>query len=447
MSERIDASRTMGEMLADTPESASGSSPAWLEERRRAAAAEVSARPWPTRKDERWRYTTLSVFENGGFIPPRDGRPALSAQDLGPLLMSTLDSYRLVLVNGRFVAELSNLGELPPTVRVESLAAMLESDPQWLSGALGRLSGAGDSAFAALNTALVRDGAVFHVPAGVRLEKPVELLHVSIEEDEPASLQPRILVVIESGAEATLLERYASLGEHRYFTNSVVEISVHSDARLVHERLQEEGRQAFHLAGLYVGIGERASYRCRTAALGGAWARTELRIRYSGEGGEGVIDGLYLAGDRQLVDFHLDVEHEVPGCSSEQHFRGILDGRGIAVFDGRILVAQDAQKTSAHLQNHNLMLSRNAEVDTKPQLEIYADDVECSHGTSIGQLEANAVFYLRSRGIGEADARKLLCLGFAGEILDRYAVEPVRARAEMIIHERLGQVPAVAAAA
>ena len=248
-------------------------------------------------------------------------------------------------------------------------------------------------------------------------------------------------LVLEAGAQASLIERYVSLGEALYCTNSVLELSLGRDAVLKHQRIQTESANAFHIAGLYLSLGAGSRYQCVTVGLGAAWARTDLNVRFAGEHAECDLQGLYLAGDRQLMDFHLDVDHRLPQCSSRENFKGILYGKGRAVFDGRVYVAKDAQRTDAAMSNRNLLLSEGAEVDTKPQLEINADDVKCSHGTTVGQIEPEQLFYLRSRGLSAPLARRMLCLGFAGEILDCLTPDALRDQVAEQVGSRLELAP------
>ena len=249
-------------------------------------------------------------------------------------------------------------------------------------------------------------------------------------------------MVLESGARATLVERYASPGDSVYFNNALVEVLLQDGARLQHYRVQEESINAYHISGLYVRLAGGSDYAGTCLALGGAWSRTDCNVEFSAGGASAQLNGLYVVGDRRFADFHLDVRHSVPDCASRENFKGIVLGRGRAVFDGRILVDKDAQHSDAQLSNANLLLSRNAEVDTKPQLEIYADDVKCSHGTSVGQLDPQQVFYLRSRGIPEAEARKMLCLGFAGEVLDGCTVGGLQEQVQVRLRELLDSTAA-----
>ena len=394
----------------------------------------------PERRQEGWRYTSLAPFLEHRFASWVEDFTALELEDIDDHLLAGEDDYhRLVLVNGRFSAPLSNLAGLPQGARVDGLRAAMQGDADPALRRLGSLSRDDEHFFATLNAALMGDGAFIRIGPGLRLEKPVELLHLAVGGEEPPMIHPRHLMLLEEGAEATVIERFVSLGPSVYFTNLVSEIFLEPAARLNHQRLQEESAKALHLAGLHLHQGAASRYQGTTAALGAAWSRTELNVEFRGAKGESVLNGLYLAGDRQVTDIHLDVRHEVPGCSSREHFKGILDGRGTAVFDGRVLVQKNAQQSEAQLANANLVLSRNAEIDTKPQLEIYADDVRCSHGTTVGQLDPDMLYYLRSRGIGETEARKLICLGFAGEILETFQDAPLREHALRILHARLDQ--------
>jgi Fe-S cluster assembly protein SufD len=397
--------------------------PAWLTTVRTAAAGRVQTQGTPTAKSEGWRYTGLRALLEQGFIPvsePPVGEPmtALLPEDLDEQLLSGLDAHRLVIVNGRLAPQLSDLDGLPAGLRIAGLQATLAEDPDAV-GELTRIAGEGAHVFASLNTAGMDDGMVLLAERGVLVEKPVELLHLSVGMDEPRVAQPRHLVVLGDGAQVTLIERYASLGDALYCNNAVIEIGLGRDAVLSHRRVQLESPSAFHISGVYVSQGEGSRYQGINIGIGARWARTDLVKRFTGEHAECDLQGLYLAGDKQLIDYHLDVRHGLPHCASRENFKGIVHGRGKAVFDGLVYVARDAQQTDAEMSNRNLLLSQGAEVDTKPQLEIYADDVKCSHGTTVGQIEPEMLFYLRSRGIPGALARRMLCLGFAGEIIDQ----------------------------
>ncbi len=415
--------------------------PPWLATGRRLAVEQVRTQTVPTGKSEEWRYTGLRSLIEQGFVHADEPVTALTPDDIEEVLVPGLESHRAVLVNGRYSAPLSDLGQLPRGVRIGSLQALLESDPDALEDVLTRLAADGSHLFAALNTAAMQDGLVVMLEPGAVLERPIEVLHLSIGMDEPRVAQPRHLIRLGDGAQAEVIERYASLGEALYCTNSVLEIALGRDALLKHARLQQESPNAFHITGLYLSQAANSRYAGVNIGLGGIWARTDLVTRFSGEHAECDLQGLYLAGDKQLIDYHMDVRHGLPHCSSRERFKGILYGKGRAVFDGLVYVARDAQKTDAEMSNRNLILSPNAEVDTKPQLEIYADDVKCSHGTTVGQIEPEMLFYLRSRGISASIARRMLCLGFAGEIIEALGSEALRDYVTEQVGERLERAP------
>ena len=413
----------------------------WLNRSRESARARVQASGIPTTKQEAWRYTSVKKLLDQGFQPVEEPITALQPDDIEDVLVPGLDAHRVVLVNGRFEPSLSDLGSLPGAVRIGGLRQILESDPDALKEHLNAVAGDDQPLFASLNTAGLDDGLVVLLGRGAMLERPVELIHLSVGMDEPRVAQPRHVVALEDGAQATLIERYVSLGDSLYCTNSVLELALGRDAVLTHQRIQAESPNAFHITGLFLRLGQASRYHGLNVGLGGAWARTDLIVRFAGEHAECDLQGLYLAGDGQLMDYHLDVDHRLPNCASRENFKGILYGKGRAVFDGRVYVAQDAQKTDAAMSNRNLLLSEGAEVDAKPQLEINADDVKCSHGTTVGQIEPEMLFYLRSRGIRAPLARRMLCLGFAGEILDQLCAEPLREQVSELVGGRLERAP------
>jgi Fe-S cluster assembly protein SufD len=409
----------------------------WLEQQRGEAAAQFTRLGFPTRKQEAWRYSSVEGLLEHAFAPANEPFAALDETDIAQHVSPDHAAYRLVMANGLLVPGLSRLEGLPAGVRVQSLSEALAATPERLAGWLGRAADVADHAFSALNTAMVNDGLFVHVEAGCRVDKPIEVLFLTLAPEQPLLAQPRNLVVMEAGAQATLVERYASPGQSLYFNNALVEVLLEEGAGLEHYRLQEESTRAYHISSLYVRQDAGSRYSSTCLALGGAWSRTGCNVDFRGPEAAAELNGLYVVGERRFADFHLDVRHRVADCASRENYKGILLGRGRAVFDGRIVVHQDAQRTDAHLSNANLLLSRNAEVDTKPQLEIYADDVKCSHGTTVGQLDPEQVFYLRSRGIDEAEARKMLCLGFAGEVLEGCTVEGLQERVQDRLRERL----------
>jgi Fe-S cluster assembly protein SufD len=415
--------------------------PAWLNTQREQAAERVRLQAVPTNKDEGWRYTSLRKLLDQGFVNVDEPITAVTPDDVAEILVPGLDAHRVVLVNGRYSKELSEIGDLPNGVRLGGLKDLLSSDPEAVEGLLTEVAGDGHQLFASLNTAAIDDGLVLLLERGAMVERPIEVIHLSIGMDEPRVAQPRNLLRLAEGAQAQVIERYVSLGDALYCTNSVLEIVLARDAVLRHTRLQQESANAFHITGLYLSQDAGSRYAGVNIGLGGTWARTDLVTRFVGEHAECDLGGLYLAGDQQLIDYHMDVRHALPNCSSRETFKGILYGKGRAVFDGLVYVARDAQKSDAAMSNRNLILSPSAEVDTKPQLEIYADDVKCSHGTTVGQIEPEMLFYLRSRGIAAPLARRMLCLGFAGEIIDALGPEALRDYVAELVGDRLERAP------
>ena len=356
------------------------------------------------------------------------GVGAVAATDIDRL--SYGNSWEVVLVNGLFSAELSRLDGLPSGVTVSSLAAALVGGTPVLGDHLARRARFDDHAFVALNTALFRDGVLIHVPHGVVLEKPINLIHVgrpsaAVGEPAPAAF-PRYLIVAEESSQVTIVEQYGSLAEGVHLTCPVTEVVVGPNAVIDHYKLQRESTEAFHLATLQLHQERDANFSSHSISWGGGIVRNDVNALLDGEGGETTLNGLYMVEGKQLVDNHMRVEHAKPHCDSHELYKGILEGKARAVFNGRIYVHEGAQKTDAKQTNRNLLLSPEAVCNSNPQLEIFADDVKCTHGSTVGQLDDLAVFYLRSRGIGEEAARSLLTYAFAADIVGRIKVPEVR---------------------
>ena len=412
----------------------------WMKQMRNTARSRLTSLPIPTRKTEAWKYTWLDGLFAQSFAPANNEIEALQQEDIEEWLLEDTDAYRIVFTNSHMVPALTSFDELPEGIIIGSLRQALHQQPDLLSIWLNQAAHRTDDVFSALNTALINDGLFVHLDQETVLDRPLEVLHLNLSIEQPALIQPSSLLVLERGARATIIERFCSTGETTYFHNGVSEILLEDNASLKHIRLQEESRQAYHLHRSFLSQGAQSHYHCTSLSLGAQWSRHELQARFQAQGATCDTSGLYLVGDKQLADQHLDVLHNTPANTSRHNFKGIIYGSGRAVFDGRIFVNKNAQKTDAELSNKNLLLSRQAEVDTKPQLEIYADDVKCSHGTTIGQLDPEQLYYLRSRGIDQLDAIKLLCTGFAGEILDNIDMAPVRDHIERQLHEILDQV-------
>ncbi len=385
----------------------------------------------PSRRQEEWRFTRLKGIEEEIFQPPD---VVASRVDISPWRVS--DAHLLVFVDGIFSPEVSDVSDLPDGVVVSNLVLATASESKAVSEHLGSLAGLELHPFAALNTALVADGAFIHLPAGVELERPIQLVFVSGSEGRSTLSAPRILIVAEAASRATVVEQYLGDGGAS-LSCPVSEIVLAEDAVLDHVVVQEEEISAHHLAVRQIRLAAASRYSAQTLSLGGALTRSDIGVVLDGEGVEASLDGLYLADGVQQADTHLTVRHARPDCSSHQLYKGILAGSARAVFNGRIIVDQDAQKTDANQSNRNLLLSDSATVHSNPQLEIFADDVRCTHGSTVGRLDEQAVFYLRSRGIARDEAIRMLTLAFAREVLERVPVEALRERLELVVASRL----------
>ena len=389
---------------------------------------------FPTTRMEEWRFTNVKPIADANF------NLAPSVNGVGDSALERYaypDCHQLVMVNGRFSAELSQLGDLPAGVVVCGLEEALELHPETVDAHLGRYAKFEEHAFVALNTALYRDGAFVWVPRGVVLDKPVNLVLLGRSEGEPSAFFPRTLVVAEESSQLTLIEQHASVGDGTYFTCPVTEIVTGANAVVDHYKLQRESIEALHVATLQMWQDRDSNFRSHSISWGGGVVRNDVNAVLDGEGCEATLNGLYMAEGKQVVDNHMRVEHVKPHCDSHELYKGILEGRSRAVFSGRIYVHRGAQKTDAKQTNRNLLLSDEALCNSHPQLEIFADDVRCTHGSTVGQLDREAVFYLRSRGIGEEAARSLLTYAFAADIVERIRVAPVRQDLEEFLFRRL----------
>lgn len=390
----------------------------WLGERRAAALERANALAVPTTRDEEWRFTDITPLTRVPFQPAVVA-PHPGADDVAKFIIPEA-GVRLTFVDGMFAPELSANAGLPYGVVVTSLAAGLATHGSVIERHLARHARFEQDVFAALNTARLRDGALVWVAKNQQCPTPVQLLFLSTQ--KAVAAYPRCLVVAEAGAELTLVEEYASLVDNAYFTDAVTEVAIGDGAQVRHVRLQREARDAFHIATCAVALAKDANYASHAITLGARISRHDLSVRQGGEGAEARLDGLTLIGGRQLADTHTLLDHGRPNGRSRQLHKCIVGGAAHAVFDGKIAVAPGAQLTDSAQESRNLLLSNKAHVDTKPQLEIFADDVKCAHGATVGQLEAEHLFYLQSRGLSEQRARNLLTYAFGAEVIDRIPV-------------------------
>ena len=384
---------------------------------RKAAMERFAALGLPTGAEESWRFTDITPIAETPFKPvARPGDPSRVAD----LARGPLQACQIAFVDGLHAPRLSKL-ELPAGVTVEPIPFRNAAIDAYLT----KLAPVDGRAFTALNTAFMRDGAYVRVAKGVRFDTPIHLLFLSTDRGAPYVTHPRVLVVVEEGARVSLVESFVGISGV-YLTNAVTEVAVGDGAHVEHTKVQRESHQAYHVAALQVRQGRQSVFKSHSIALGAAISRMDTGTELAGEGAEVTLNGLFEGTGRQIVDNHTTIDHVSPHTTSRELFKGILGGQAHGVFDGRIVVRAGAQKTNAMQASRNLLLSKEAIVNTKPQLEILANDVKCKHGATIGQLDDDVLFYLRSRGIGLADARRLLVHAFAGEILDQVAVEAVR---------------------
>jgi Fe-S cluster assembly protein SufD len=410
--------------------------PAWLRDLRERAAAGFRATGLPHTRMEEWRFTSLQPLASSPLVSA-DAGAAGDVRALAALDRVRSDDPRLVVVNGRLREDLSTRGRLPPGVVATSLARAWADQPELVRGRLGAHAGVERHPFVALNTALMEDGVLLHVPAGTVVEEPIQLIFVSDAAGAATMCHPRVLIVAGEGARVTVAERWLGRPDDLYLANGVAEIVLADGAQVEHYSLQDHGARAFHFGAIFSEQGAGAKLRLHGLALGARLCRTEIHSRLTGEGATIDLSGLAMLSGDQLSDVHSVVEHAAPRCETVESYKAILDGHSRGVFAGRIRVLPGAQKTQAFQQSSSLLLSEDALIDTMPQLEIFADDVKCGHGGSVGQLDAAALFYLRTRGLDEAAARSLLIYGFASEMVDRVGPPSLRAQARALVAARL----------
>jgi len=405
----------------------------WLSQRRNEALALFAAGGFPSPREEEWRYTNISAIEKKLF------KPAL-APSSGSIDKAWLDAYRLhdawsvVLLNGRFSAELSRLDGLPEAVSVLGFAEALVKQPELIENYLGKAVKDSEHGFVAFNTAWFSDGVFVHVPAKHLLAKPLQLLHVVTEADALATT--RNLIITETMAQAEIVETYVG-ADSAYLSAAVTEVFVGANADLTLYKMQAESDKAYHFGGIYVAEARDARFAHHNFAFGGLLARSDIHADLD-HASECILNGLYVGSKRQHIDNHTRIIHQKPYGTSRELYKGVLDDRARGVFQGRVIVAEDAQKTDSEMNNRNLLLSTDAEADTKPQLEIYADDVKCGHGVTVGQLDEKSVFYLQSRCVDEETARNMLTFAFANEMVDKIRIRELH---DLVLGELLQRFP------
>lgn len=415
----------------DAQLASSSREPSWLRGVRRDAMSRFELDGFPTMKNEDWHFTNVAPLAEMVFNPARPG-DRISSEVVSRFTHGQ-DWHTYVFVNGQLV---NGQRETPEGFSVQTLAEAIGGDSGLIERHFAKLATTETGAFTALNVAFARDGAVVRIEADAVVEKPVHLLFISDANAEGTAVHTRNLLFAERHSQCTVIETYASVGSDVYFSNAVTEAYVAEGARLGHYKLQSESRNAFHVGTAQVHQARGSRYESFSFATGARLSRTNVYTTLAGDAAEAVLNGLYMVDGSQHVDHQTRIEHVAPNCPSHELYKGILDGRSHGVFNGKVYVHPEAQKTDGKQSNNNLLLSDQARVDTKPQLEIFADDVKCTHGATVGRLDETALFYMRSRGIGTSQARRLLTYAFAADVLEKIELEPLKQSLERQVLER-----------
>ena len=421
---------TFREILEKSDESA------WLKILRENAIDSFRRLGFPTVEKEEWKYTNVQPFVKNEFEIARESK-SVNVEKLAEFEIEEAKNSVLAFVNGKMNRELTDLSAIGNNTVVMNLCEAFgdERFAETVKTHLARGVDYDANGFTALNTALWQGGAFVFVPKNTKLETPVELRFVST--DANAASFPRVLVIVERGAEAVLIENYVRTDEAEYFTDSIVEIVLEDDARLKHYRVQRESHRALHVGTTHASLQRASFYDTTNINFGAALSRHDISLDFNQEAAECFVDGLYFVAGEQLADTHSTIEHRVPRCTSHQTYKGVLSGKSRAIFNGKVFVAEGASGTDGYQSNKNLLLSNDARVDTKPQLEIFNDDVKCSHGATVGQLEEEELFYLLSRGLSEPLARNLLTYGFAEEVINKIEIESIKRQLDAAVLNRL----------
>lgn len=406
------------------------SGPVWLKTLREIAFNRLSSIGFPNKQWEEWRLLDVSPITERDYAFALE-EEVLTHDDFERLAAFSPSRYRFVLVNGRIHSSPSDGHRLPPGVRVLDLAEDMVQEH------LGQYADHEHEPFTALNTAMIEDTICLHIAKGVTIDQPIHLQHVTVPQDQAIVTNPRILVVSDESSQVTIVEDYITSGGGHYFTNAVTEFVVGPNAMATHYMLNHESLQAFNISTLQIQQMRNSRFTSHSVLFGGAIVRNNINAVLAGEGCDSLLNGLYVPSGDQVVDNHIRVDHTEPHCNSRQFYKGIMRDHSRGMFRGRIIVRPDAQKTDAVQSNNNLLLSEDASIHSDPQLEIYADDVKCTHGSTTGQMEEEAIFYLRSRGISEQTARSMLIHAFANDSLERIRSETIRARLAQELSARL----------
>lgn len=429
-------------------ESLNGESHSDIHELRKEAISNFSELNFPTIKDEEWKYTNIAPLLEHNFthVNPDKDVPQIEASVIDKFKFDKAENSLLVFINGHYSENLSKILDLPKDVHVGNIASAISDNNEIVKKYFGKYADYEHHIFTALSTAFTRDGIFIHVPDNKIIENPIHVLFLTTlptgqagSKDQKLLVQPRNLFVIGKNSQATIIEHYTSLEESIFFTNSVTEVIVDENSFVDHIKLQEESKKAYHIGRMEVDQEKNSNFVSHLISTGSSLSRNDFNSKFNGEGGNSSLNGLFMIDGDQHFDVHSLIDHAVPHCDSHEHYKGILDDKSRGVFNGKILVRQDAQKTNAFQENNNIILSQEALINTKPQLEIFADDVKCSHGATIGQLDDESLFYLRSRGISKDEAKIILLRAFASDVTRSIKIDFIRKYMDHLISERFGE--------
>jgi Fe-S cluster assembly protein SufD len=415
-----------------------GNGKSYFNKLRQDAIAHFSEFGFPTTRLEAWKYTDISPILKHHYHLI-EALPQIREQNIQQYIFKKYSENLLVFINGEYATDFSSPNANTNDMMISSLEEAQQHHPDTIKNYVNSIAKSSDEPFTALNAAFSRQGAFIHIPANVILDEPIQLLYLSNASDTPFQCHPRNLIIMGKGSQAKIIESHHSLSQGIYFNNAVTEVFLDNQANLKHMKFQNDSQKAFRITRTQVNQKHDSVFNSVTIDLGGAIVRNNLGISIDGENSETNLYGFYLTNGRQHIDNHTNIDHLKPNCVSNELYKGILSDQARAVFSGTIYVARDAQKTNAFQANKNLLLSEEAEIDSKPQLKIFADDVKCTHGATIGRLDEEALFYLQQRGISAANAQNLLRMAFAHDVLDKIDNEPVKHYIEKVIHNRLNK--------
>jgi Fe-S cluster assembly protein SufD len=402
---------------------------------RKKAIEDFAQLSFPTNKNEEWRFTNISPLLKHKFKPALDNQ-LISKDEVEKFRFKGMKCALMVFVNGFFSEELSELSVLKDKITIKSISsAIRENNPQ-IQKHFNQYTDSSNQIFTALSTAYINDGAFIHIPENQIIDEPIHILFLSSSKDVEILSHPRNLFIADKKSQVLIIEHYAGLDDSIYFTNAVTELYAGENAVVHHTKIQEESKSSFHIARMETVQEMNSYFSSNMISLGGDITRNDFNTKFIGTGGESELNGLFLTDGSQLFDTHTLIDHASPHCNSHELYKGILDDKSRGVFNGKVIVRKDAQKTNAFQENNNIILSNEALVNTKPQLEIFADDVKCSHGATVGQLDNEALFYLKSRGIGEDKSRDILIHAFASDVVRRIKIESIKEHVEHILTEK-----------